>query len=866
MDLKAPNPNTAIRVANYFAVNSANQPIDFRYIVDSEIDLTSFKPNEVYPGQISFALDTQKTYVLKDISKYNEPYRKKDPVSGAYTDINPNSGWDIFGGGVSFLDKLTDVKINNLNKGDVLVFDDVNKIWINKPYDACFTTIETSLVEIQTEGKTISDVIESFQEEGHYILKVELNDSENTIYFIHVSNPSNSMIKQDITELTYNRTKINSGVNLMNMYDFYVNFKDDTTWIKSKSLKTQMREENDNKYIKIVNIDVDSQTEESDTIASIQLDGKYINTEYFVVKIKRTDNILNSKIYTMNKLSDTQFMQIRYNSSGIFLSYRLGELTPPTVNIIWGKWREISEVHKMQDLEDVLYTNIADGDILRYDMSTSKWINKQLLVLDSYDKTETVEPTTNSTTILVKLKNQLGNQIIEMDLTHTHTSFELSFDDSKTNLFVGSADPQNVQYAIEKIVSNVKDIVSVPDPTNKESKILSVTETTPGTFDVVWIDVSDLIDTYTKDQIGDISKLADTIVNEINSLKDNSLVTDNIIAGKDIKVTSDGNNITIESEIDLSGYDTSLEVDTKISEETKDFIKPSNIIAGSGISLTVKEHDVTIDATNVGGGGTLSKDLTVDIKDGAFGIPDKTVFPKDTPIEDILTMMLRKAINPTYIKPTLVLNQPVDFEIGSNVDLNILSTFTQNDAGSMTSFELMKDSDIVSTTLGAYTETINVSENNNPEYRANITFEDGPIKQDSFGNDYTVGQIKGGIIQSNIIKFNPIRYGWIGVDNLDTVPTSSDDVRLLDKKISNLGEGSQVVDVQSGSRRICIAIPGDKTITVQQRNLGDITSSFKKSTVSVYGANEKYPTNYSVYTFIAAIPYPANAILDVVIL
>ena len=96
-----------------------------------------------------------------------------------------------------------------------------------------------------------------------------------------------------------------------------------------------------------------------------------------------------------------------------------------------------------------------------------------------------------------------------------------------------------------------------------------------------------------------------------------------------------------------------------------------------------------------------------------------------------------------------------------------------------------------------------------------------------------------------------------------TPVATSSDVRALANSILDPKAGSTfTLNIPTGSTLVTIAVPSARTLSsvvyVEGMN-SDVKDTFTPSTVNVEGANSYAGIDYTVYSYIPAIPFPNNA-------
>ncbi|WP_205155371.1 hypothetical protein, partial [Faecalicatena contorta] len=212
------------------------------------------------------------------------------------------------------------------------------------------------------------------------------------------------------------------------------------------------------------------------------------------------------------------------------------------------------------------------------------------------------------------------------------------------------------------------------------------------------------------------------------------------------------NNMSMQTKI---GYGNKADIDTAIT------------------STTIDEGDIII---------------TKDTEELAFIKPDKSVmYPKDrtskaytlngtdlgalangsnipegTSIDDLLNMITQKAIAPTYAQPTVTLAKSGEgtaagnYEVGTSITPILTATFNKNDAGDLTKLAILKGSaEVGSDTSSPYTYTGEaiVLGDETITFKAQATYEDGPVKNNNLNKPDATGQIKAGTKDSSALSF-----------------------------------------------------------------------------------------------------------------
>ena len=186
-----------------------------------------------------------------------------------------------------------------------------------------------------------------------------------------------------------------------------------------------------------------------------------------------------------------------------------------------------------------------------------------------------------------------------------------------------------------------------------------------------------------------------------------------------------------------------------------------------------------------GGSAELEDDVT------AIGVSIGSVNDGDTLLKgmsftDFAKKILQKRIAPTYINPSVSLstNAKSVLERDSSVTIVITPSFTQNDAGAVTGYELFRNgvSIYTDTTVSVYTDSITNLSGTYIQYTCKVTYADGAIKNDNMGDPDTTGQILAGSITGTASKINIALKYYYGNSATNAISSLSSLTGVLDTK------------------------------------------------------------------------------------
>ena len=276
-----------------------------------------------------------------------------------------------------------------------------------------------------------------------------------------------------------------------------------------------------------------------------------------------------------------------------------------------------------------------------------------------------------------------------------------------------------------------------------------------------------------------------------------------------------------------------------------------------GSSKTKQEHTVNL------GGGSLG------------GLTDGAAIPEGTTLDQFIAMLTAKAVPPVYSQPGVTCRVSTgtaagSYEVGTEINTTIQGTFTQNDAGALTTIEILKNgSSILSQAASPITteaQTFTLGEET-VSFTAKATYAAGEIKNDNLGQPSPDGQIKAGSKTSAAVSFVGKRNLFYGTGVGTTPSVTSELVRGLSNKQLGPSNGTSFnINVAAGQQYVVIAYPATlrkitKCFYVEQNT--DLAENFTEQTISVQGANGAAGADYRVLVYQMAVPAAAGMTLQV---
>lgn len=276
--------------------------------------------------------------------------------------------------------------------------------------------------------------------------------------------------------------------------------------------------------------------------------------------------------------------------------------------------------------------------------------------------------------------------------------------------------------------------------------------------------------------------------------------------------------------------------------------------------LNIKGKDGTNDTDN--GPGHMDVNLVVSTDIGMY--EDGQIITKDTPLLDVVKNMLTTVKNPTYTQPIVEASttQQLVVESGTTIEPEIVSVFTQNDAGVLSAFRVKENGTIVLDDIAVlpYTSIAHRIIDTTETFIVEVDYAEGAVKKTNLGTYYPAGQILAGTKVSTPISISGVRKAFYGVDALSKIALStSEGVRALNSMM-NVIEGMSIeIFIPQGTQKVTFAYPETlrdvSSVKYIEFANSEIKDVFQKTVISVEGAGGGNAINYKVYTFIPAVPF-----------
>jgi hypothetical protein len=217
-------------------------------------------------------------------------------------------------------------------------------------------------------------------------------------------------------------------------------------------------------------------------------------------------------------------------------------------------------------------------------------------------------------------------------------------------------------------------------------------------------------------------------------------------------------------------------------------------------------------------------------------------------LDSAFKIIAQRGVPPTYIQPTATISSvpsQANYEIGTNLStITLSSTFTQNDAGALSSTTYYKNGSVTSNPSSISNLTSQVN------FRVQKTYAQGACKNNNLGVPDCTGRINAGSVYSSYIYFTPLPKRYWGYTSSGT-PNSS-------QIISVNGGGDEFSSIRD-KYSFSVVVTGTNQYVYYSypTSFGALTSivvsglesigAFNQTTVAVTNA-QGYTQNYYVYT------------------
>ena len=243
------------------------------------------------------------------------------------------------------------------------------------------------------------------------------------------------------------------------------------------------------------------------------------------------------------------------------------------------------------------------------------------------------------------------------------------------------------------------------------------------------------------------------------------------------------------------------------------------------------------------------------------GLKTGDEIPVGTTMDELIKLLTQKSVPATYTQPGVTCRVSTgtaagSYEVGTSINTTLQGTFTQNDAGDLSTIEILKNgSSILSQATSPITteaQTFTLGEET-VSFTAKATYTEGEIKNDNLGQPSPEGHITAGSKTSSAVSFVGKRNLFYGTGVGQAPEQTTTTIRALaNKKLAPANGTSFDVSIEAGQQFLVIAYPSNlrdmtKCFYVDQNT--DLVENFTKTTTNVEGANGFTGTEYKVYVY-----------------
>lgn len=263
-----------------------------------------------------------------------------------------------------------------------------------------------------------------------------------------------------------------------------------------------------------------------------------------------------------------------------------------------------------------------------------------------------------------------------------------------------------------------------------------------------------------------------------------------------------------------------------------------------------------------------------------LGIGNGETISAGASIDEIVKMLVQKAVPASYTKPTVSLannggQASGNVEAGTTITPRLKATFTKNDAGDLTSLTIKKGDEAVvegTSSPQVYDGEDIVIGDETITFSASASYAAAPVKNNNLGQESKENWFDAGSVASSNYSITGKRnmfYGT-GVGELPTVDSAF--VRgLVNTKLAPAQGNVVTINVAVGQQYIAFAYPATlrdvNQVEYVEANDKGMASSFTKNTIDVADARggENGLMSYKVYTYKMAVPAAAGMTFKVTI-
>lgn len=264
-----------------------------------------------------------------------------------------------------------------------------------------------------------------------------------------------------------------------------------------------------------------------------------------------------------------------------------------------------------------------------------------------------------------------------------------------------------------------------------------------------------------------------------------------------------------------------------------------------------------------------------------LGIENGGTIPSGKSLDEIVKMLVQKAVPPAYTKPSVSIAKASagtaggNYETGTTINPVLTATFAKNDAGALTKLSVLKNNTEVGSATAspyAYAGESFILGDETVAYKAQATYGDGAVKNNNLGNPDATGQIKAGTVTSSVINYIGKRNAFYGTGAGEVPELTSDVIRgLANKKLAPANGTQFKINVAVGQQYIVFAYPATlrdvNQVKYEEANDASMATNFARSTINVADARggENGTMAYKCYAYAMSIPAAAPMTFTVTI-
>ena len=263
-----------------------------------------------------------------------------------------------------------------------------------------------------------------------------------------------------------------------------------------------------------------------------------------------------------------------------------------------------------------------------------------------------------------------------------------------------------------------------------------------------------------------------------------------------------------------------------------------------------------------------------------LGIGNGETIAAGKTLDEIVKMLVQKAVPATYTKPSITLannggQAAGHVDAGTSVTPKLKATLARNGAGALSTISILKGSESVNsgtTSPLTYEGEAFFIGDETVTYTASATYGDAPVKTNNLGQESKENWFAGSTATSSGYSITGKRNAFYGTGVGDLPTIDSAFVRGLGNTKLAPAQGNVItINVDIGQQYVAFAYPATlrdvNQVEYTEANDKGMASSFTKATVNVADARgeDNGLMSYKVYTYKMAVPAAAPMTFKVTI-